>query len=407
MLKGIKDGNDLTLKETFLTCLLALFIGVLVGVIDTIFGKGLLLISEIRTEHFFYLIPFLGISGLLIVFLYRTFGGQAKRGMALIFEVGQGKDEQIPLILVPLIVVTTWLTHLFGGSAGREGVAVQIGATISHFFSRYIVFEKSSPLFLTMGMAAGFAGLFQTPMAALFFALEVLVIEQLRVRFVLPTILASFTAAWTSNSLGLEKFTHLIESDLRLDFLTFVKLAVAGLIFGLVGNGFAASLSWTKEKMAELVKNPYHRIFCVGILLSLMLFLCHEGRYSGLGTNLIEASFSGGTITSYDWLLKIMLTVLTLSLGFQGGEVTPLFSIGASLGVVLAGVFQLPLEIVAASGYIAVFASATNTILAPIFIGGEVFGFENTPFFLVAVAFSYSVNRKHSIYTSQKVVVLE
>lgn len=407
MLKGIRESESLTLQETLLMSLLALIIGSIVGFIDTVFGRGLLFISEFRTEHLSYLLPFLGIAGLLIVFLYRRFGGQASRGMSLVFEVGQGENNQIPLILVPLIVVTTWVTHLFGGAAGREGVAVQIGATISHFFSRHFPFEKRSQLFLMMGMAAGFAGLFQTPIAAIFFALEVLVLGQFSLICLLPVTLASFVASWTSSSLGLEKFTHLVNSDLTMDFSTFVKFAVAGLIFGLVGNGFAISLSWAKEKMAELIKNPYSRIFGVGIMLSLLLWVCHQGRYSGLGTNLIELSFTEGTVNNYDWLLKLVLTVLTLSVGFQGGEVTPLFSIGASLGVVLASIFQLPLELIAASGYISVFASATNTFLAPILIGGEVFGFDSTPFFFVAVAFSYSVNRKSSIYTSQKVVVLD
>ena len=131
------------------------------------------------------------------------------------------------------------------------------------------------------------------------------------------------------------------------------------------------------------------------------------GRYSGLGTNLIEASFSGESIYGYDWILKLILTVLTLSIGFQGGEVTPLFAIGASLGVVLAIYFGLPIELAAAMGYISVFASATNTFLAPIFIGGEVFGFENLPYFFVVVSFAYLLNRRNSIYSLQKVLEIQ
>ena len=407
MLKGIKSGEIFSLKNHLLASLVALLVGLIVGLVDTVFGRGLLLISAFRAERLPVLLPFLGLSGLLIVYLYQRFGGKAGKGMGQIFAVGQGEEDELPLILVPLIISTTWLTHLFGGSAGREGVAVQLGATISYYFSRFISFEKSSRLFLVMGMAAGFAGLFQTPIAAIFFALEVLVIGNLNLTFLLPVTVAAFTASWTSHSLGLEKFTHHIPESMELNFSSLVTFALLGLVFGLVGNLFAVSLSVVKKKIAELMKNPYHRILLGGLILSIFLWLCHQGRYSGLGTNLIDLSFSGAGIKAYDWLLKLGLTVFTLSLGFQGGEVTPLFSIGASLGVALAELFHLPVEIVAASGYIAVFGSATNTFLAPIFIGGEIFGFENLPIFFVAVVFSYIVNRKSSIYGGQKILVLD
>ena len=137
--------------------------------------------------------------------------------------------------------------------------------------------------------------------------------------------------------------------------------------------------------------------------LSLLFLVLYQGRYSGLGTNLISASFSDEKIYVYDWLLKLFLTVITLAAGFQGGEVTPLFAIGSSLGVVLAGIFHLPLEFVAALGYISVFGSATNTFLAPILIGGEVFGYQNLPAYFIAVTFAYVVNRKQSIYSLQKI----
>ena len=177
-----------------------------------------------------------------------------------------------------------------------------------------------------------------------------------------------------------------------------------GLIFGLVGNAFAALLAYAKQKAKEVMDNPYYRILFGGIVLSLLFLMLYHGRYSGLGTNLIDASFSGKVIYFYDWLLKLVLTVATLAIGFQGGEVTPLFAIGASLGVVLAKVFGLPVEFVAAAGYISVFGSATNTLLAPIFIGGEVFGFANLPYFALVMIFAYSLNRNHSIYTGQEVL---
>ncbi len=404
MIKKLKDNQDYSYILLVKLLLISVVIGLLVGIVDTIFGRVLLLLSDFRTEYFNYLIPLLGIVGLLIVFLYQKADERASKGMGLLFAIGQEQEKEIPLILIPLVTLATWLTHLFGGSAGREGVAVQLGAAISHSFSRFFNFENSSRLFLVTGMAAGFAGLFQTPIAAVFFALEILVLGKLQLQALLPMTVASFVASATSHFLGLEKFSHLVSAELTLNVVTFCKLVLLGIIFGLVGNLFAGLLSLAKQKAQEVMENPYYRILFGGILLSLIFLMLYHGRYSGLGTNLITASFTGKDIYLFDWALKLLLTVATLALGFQGGEVTPLFAIGASLGVILANIFGLPVEFAAAAGYISVFGSATNTLIAPIFIGGEVFGFANLPYFVLVMIFAYSVNRKNSIYGGQEVL---
>ena len=404
MIKKLKDSQDYSYGVLLKVIGASFLIGILIGCVDTVFGRVLLMLSAFRTENFNYVIPFLGLIGLVIVFLYQKADSRASKGMGLLFAVSQGDEKKIPLVMLPLVTVATWLTHLFGGSAGREGVAVQLGATISHAFSKFFSFENSSRLFLVTGMAAGFAGLFQTPLAAVFFGLEILVLGKLQLPALLPMTIASFVASATSHALGLEKFSHFVDVSLTLNPWLFCKLALLGLIFGLVGNAFAALLAFAKQKAKEVMDNPYYRILFGGIVLSLLFLMLYHGRYSGLGTNLIDASFSGKDIYFYDWLLKLVLTVATLAIGFQGGEVTPLFAIGASLGVVLANVFGLPVEFVAAAGYISVFGSATNTLLAPIFIGGEVFGFANLPYFALVMIFAYSLNRNHSIYTGQEVL---
>ena len=402
MLKNIKESYQHSYFLYLKLIITGIIIGLTVGIIDTIFGRGLLLIGDIRKEYLYYFVPFLALAGLLIVFIYQKFAGKTGKGMGLIFEVGHGTEKEIPLRLIPIVTVATWITHLFGGSAGREGVAVQLGATLSHRFNKYFNFPDKSKVFLVTGMAAGFGGLFQTPIAALFFGLEVLALGNLQLYALLPAVVAAFTASWTSSFLGLEKFTHIVNTNLSITPMTFVKFAILGIIFGIAGNLFVYLQSFLKKFAAEKIKNPYYRIFLIGIFLSVILLLLHEGRYTGLGTNLIENSFSGKQIFGYDWILKLLLTTLTLAAGFQGGEVTPLFSIGASLGVVIATFFGLPIEFVAAAGYISVFGSATNTLLAPIFIGGEVFGFNNLPFFVIIVIFAYLVNRKISTYGLQK-----
>ena len=402
MLKNIKESYQHSYFLYLKLIIAGIIIGLIVGIIDTIFGRGLLLIGDIRKEYLYYFVPFLALAGLLIVFIYQKFAGKTGKGMGLIFEVGNGTEKEIPLRLIPIVTVATWITHLFGGSAGREGVAVQLGATLSHRFNKYFNFPDKSKVFLVTGMAAGFGGLFQTPIAALFFGLEVLALGNLQLYALLPAVVAAFTASWTSSFLGLEKFIHVVNTTLSITPMTFVKFAILGIIFGIAGNLFVYLQSFLKKFAAEKIKNPYYRIFIIGIFLSIILLLLHEGRYTGLGTNLIENSFSGKPIFGYDWILKLLLTTLTLAAGFQGGEVTPLFSIGASLGVVIAIFFGLPIEFVAAAGYISVFGSATNTLLAPIFIGGEVFGFNNLPFFVIIVIFAYLVNRKISTYGLQK-----
>ena len=402
MLKNIKESYQHSYFLYLKLIIAGIIIGLIVGIIDTIFGRGLLLIGDIRKEYLYYFVPFLALAGLLIVFIYQKFAGKTGKGMGLIFEVGHGTEKEIPLRLVPIVTVATWITHLFGGSAGREGVAVQLGATLSHRFNKYFNFPDKSKVFLVTGMASGFGGLFQTPIAALFFGLEVLALGNLQLYALLPAVVAAFTASWTSSFLGLEKFTHIVNTNLSITPMTFVKFAILGIIFGIAGNLFVYLQSFLKKFATEKIKNPYYRIFLIGIFLSIILLLLHKGRYTGLGTNLIENSFSGKPIFGYDWILKLLLTTLTLAAGFQGGEVTPLFSIGASLGVVIAIFFGLPIEFVAAAGYISVFGSATNTLLAPIFIGGEVFGFNNLPFFVIIVIFAYLVNRKISTYGLQK-----
>ncbi len=387
-------------KDLLRYMIFAVIIGIVVGVIDTIFGKGLILIGEIRNKYFWYLIPFLPIAGILITWLYYHFNELSLKGMTLVFETGQQKRKAIPLALIPLVMIGTWITHLFGGSAGREGVAVQIGATLSHYFTKYFHFPENGKVLLITGMAAGFAGLFQTPLTALFFAMEVMVVGKIEYEVLLPGFIASFIASYTSHFLGLEKFSVNIQQNMNMnDLKNIILMIILGIIFGIVGRIFSTSLTTLKTFFKNKIVSPYKRIGYISIILviGLMIF---KGRYSGLGTNLIDLSFHGN-VTYYDWFLKLVFTVVTLAIGFQGGEVTPLFSIGSTLGFILAYLFHLPIELCAALGYAGVFASATNTLFAPIMIGLEVFGGSSMMAFIIVCIFAYLINGNKSIYTAQ------
>lgn len=398
----------------------ALFLGAIVGTLTAFFGQVLDRVGIIRDANPLYWIPALALGGVAIVLTYKKFGKGSERGMGIIFDVAHGKEKEVPLRLIPLIMVTTWVTHLFGGSSGREGVAMQIGATLGHNMSSKIHVENAPRVLLVAGMAAGFAGLFQTPLAAIALSLEILLAGHLEMAALLPAAVAAFTACKVSQMFGEtaiiamndifpSDISRILWSDSGLDIYFILRLAVLGIIFGLVGGGFARLLPLSKKFFAEKFPNPVKRVAIMGVVLSALLLLCWQGRYSGLGTNLIELIFSGSgesaayDIFAYDWILKMLFTIITLSVGFQGGEVTPLFTIGATLGTVLAAIVGVPLPLAAALGYAAVFGAATNTLFAPILVGAEIFGFDLLPTFFIVCTVAYVCNGGQCIYGQKKI----
>ena len=398
----------------------ALLLGAIVGVLTTFFGQVLDRVGAIRDANPLYWIPALALGGIAIVFTYQKIGKGSERGMGIIFDVAHGKEREIPLRLIPLIMATTWVTHLFGGSSGREGVAMQIGATLGHNISSKIHVENAPRILLVAGMAAGFAGLFQTPLAAIAISLEILLAGHLEMAALLPAAVAAFTACKVSQMFGESSvitmndifpndITRIIWNDSGLDIYFILRLAVLGVIFGIVGGGFAKILHLSKKFFAEKFPNPVKRVAIMGIALSALLLLCWQGRYSGLGTNLTDMIFSGSaqdtanSIYAWDWLLKMLFTIVTLSVGFQGGEVTPLFTIGATLGTAVATIAGVPLPLAAARGYAAVFGAATNTLFAPILVGAEIFGFDLLPAFFIVCTVAYVCNGGQCIYGQKKI----
>ena len=398
----------------------AIVLGAIVGALTAFFGQVLLAVSAVRDAHPLYWIPGLALIGVAIVLGYRKFGKGTERGMDMVFGVAHGKENEIPLRMIPMVAVSTWLTHLFGGSAGREGVAIQIGATLGHNISKKIHAENAGKILLVAGMAAGFAGLFQTPLAAIALALEVLLVGHLELAALLPATVAAFTAYKVSEMLGLEKFSVDLNSlfpdsniagplwnEAGLDIHFVLKLALLGVLFGIVGGGFAKLLSLAKKLAANKLPNPFRRIAFVGVALSFLLLLFWQGRYAGLGTNLIDLCFTTGaavgtSVFACDWILKFALTIATIAVGFKGGEVTPLFAIGATFGAWVAAMVGVPLPLAAALGYAAVFGGATNTLFAPIFIGAEIFGFDTLPAFFIVCVIAFVCNGGQSIYAQKK-----
>ncbi len=387
------------LGANFLYGLLGVPVGLASGVLVAVFGQGLNVMASVRSAHS-WLLVFLPLAGLLIVFSYQTFGSKAAGGMKKVFRVGQGQEEEIPLRLIPMEIIATWLVHLFGGSAGKEGVAIQISAAFSNWFAKRSKVCKDPSVFLVAGMAAGFGGLFQAPVAGTLFAMEILVAGQLQYQSLLPASVAACTSWLTAKALGLTAVSFEITA-VEVTVPSMLRTLLIGILFGTVGAVFALGLHWTKKKASEIFPNAYLRIAVMSSGISVVFLLFFGDRYSGAGGNLISASCSGGQVYGYDWILKLLFTIITVAAGFHGGEVSPLCSIGASLGAVAGPLFGFESTFAAALGLTAVLGAGTNTLLAPALLGAEFFGYDKLPFFLIACAAAYVVNQNQTIYPYQ------
>ncbi len=381
-------------------------VGICSGVVCAVFGRGLLLINNFRDAHQMILIPLLPLLGLCIVFMYDKWGGGAEEGMNIVFAAGLDDTRTIPFRMMPLAVGATWFGHIGGASVGREGVACQIGAVIGYTAGKLVKNKRFTQTLIIAGMAGGFAGLFRTPVAAVCFALEVMVAGRLFYYALLPAVIAAGSASAVSGLLGL---THeyfplpdMGEAAFTLPFVA--KLTALALLFCAAGQLFAHLLKYCHERFHVWLPNKYKRIFIVGAVLSALLLVVHKGRYAGLSFSITDAVFEGGNVFMYDWILKLLFTVVCLSAGFQGGELTPLFIIGSAFGYIVAPLFGLPPLLCAALGHGAVFGSATNTLLAPIAITGAVFGFQYTPLFALVCAVAFYCNGNHGIYRLQRTV---
>lgn len=360
----------------------------------------------------------LPLAGLAVGLVYHWKGKSAEGGNNLIVEQIHEPGGGVPLRMAPLILVSTVVTHLFGGSAGREGTAVQLGGSLASAFGKVFRLDAADTRILLMaGIAAGFGAVFGTPVAGAVFALEVLTIGQVRYEALIPCLVAGLIGDWTCHAWGIEHTAYAIHyhaapGAFRLDPLLLAKVALAGVTFGLVGLLF----SETQHRLSALFKRlvPYGplRPLVGGVIVIALVFALGTREYLGLGVwspnpgdATIPGFFSPDRVDHWSWLLKIGFTVITLSAGFKGGEVTPLFFIGAALGNALSWVLGAPTDLFAALGFVAVFAGAANTPLACTIMGVELFGGEHTAYIAVACFMAYLCSGHSGIYLSQRLGV--
>ncbi len=380
--------------------LICLTLGVIVGSISAFFLWSLDWATNWRESHV-WIIAFLPVGGLFIGLSYHLFGSSVVKGNNLLLEEFHSPKKIIPLRMAPLVLFGTIATHLFGGSAGREGTAVQIGGAIADRFTKVLkLSERDRRIILIAGISAGFASVFGTPLAGAIFALEVLVLGRIRLDAIIPSFMAAILADYFCTVWGITHTQYHISNVAAITPVNLLWCLLAGIIFGLVAMLFSKSTHFWSALFNSKIKYPPLRPVIGGAVLALVVYLMGTTKYIGLGVPTIVDAFSID-MKSYDFLLKILFTSFTLGAGFKGGEVTPLFFIGATLGNILIWFIPLPMSLLAGMGFVAVFAGATNTPIACTIMGVELFGIESGVFIALACSTAYLFSGHTGIYSSQ------
>ena len=383
--------------------LVSILTGLLVGAISTLFSFLLKCAGDFREEHDF-IILFLPLGGLVTVFLYSFFRYKNDKGTNLVLSTIHAKSE-IPFRMAPLIFITTIITHLFGGSAGREGAALQLGGSLGNQLGRWFRFDDADKRVVVLcGMTAAFSAVFGTPMAAVMFSLEVVSVGVMYYAALLPCVFSSLIASYFSSLFGLKEhaFRELVFP--RLSFLSAFETILLSGLCALLSILFIVFLHWTGDFFRKYLKNPYIRIFSAGCFIVLFTYLLNTRDYNGAGIEVIARAVNKGEAVPYAFILKMIFTAVTIEAGFRGGEIVPSFFIGATFGCTFGSTIGFSPACCAAIGLIAMFCGVTNCPITSLLISFELFGASGVYYYMIAIAVSYFMSGYYGLYKDQTIV---
>lgn len=388
------------LSSFFKWIVICLLTGILSGLASALFLFLLEWVTSYR-ENNYWIISLLPVGGLMIGLLYYYYGKEAVKGNNLILEEYDNPKKTIPFIMAPLVLAGTIITHLFGGSAGREGTAVQMGGALSDQFTHLFKLQpEERKTILIIGISAGFASIFGTPLAGALFALEVLYFSKIRSNSIVPSFMTAYIAYFTVELLPVKHTHYSIPFVPELTAMNLFWIVPAGILFGLAAMLFSRTTHFWGRLFSKYIPYPPLRPFVGGIILAIIIFSSHTTKFIGLGIPAIVDSFQNQS-NNFDFLLKILFTGFTLGAGFKGGEVTPLFFVGATLGSALSGLIPLPVALLAGMGFVAVFSGATHTPVACSIMGMELFGADCGIYVALACLVAYFCSGSVGIYHSQ------
>lgn len=384
---------------------LSIISGVSVGVVISFFLKSLEYATTTRENHpwLLYLLP---LGGAFVSFLYFKYGKDSAKGNNLIIEQINNSDGYIPSRMAPLVLFGTFITHLFGGSAGREGTGVQIGASISATLGRILKLKDIDyNILIISGVSSGFGVVFGTPIAGTVFGLEVHSVGKMRYEAIIPCLISSYIGTYISELFNIHH-TNYHMANVGFDNIVFIKVIVCSILFGLTSKLFAELTHYLKRVFANKFPNTSLKSFVGGLVIIVAIIIIGNRQYLGLSLDLLNNAFQSPVFYGA-FIIKLVLTAITLGSGFQGGEVTPLFVIGATLGNALSSIVNLPISFMAGVGMIGVFAGATRTPIASFIMGVELFGGIDIRYLFVACAISYVFSGRSTIYTAQRNELIE
>lgn len=399
--KDLKRTHIPALKSFFKWVLISIIVGVLVGLVGSAFNYGINLVSTFR-ESYPITIMFMAIGGVTITLIYQLMGLPHDRGTNMVLTaVRDGKN--LTLKNMVCIFVGSIITHLFGGSSGREGAGLQIGGSLASSIGTALKMNQSNERIITMcGMSAGFSALFGTPITACFFAIEVISVGIMHYSAIVPCMIASVVSMMVSSALGGESVFYQVTFP-KVEIIPVIQTIVLSFLCAFVSILFCVTMHLTLSLYRKYLTNHYARAIVGGIIISLLTLMVGTYDYNGTGMDVIERSFTS-KMPFYTFAVKIIFTAITLCAGYKGGEIVPSFFIGATFGNFFGSLIGMDYGLGSAIGLISVFCGVTNCPLTSMFLSVEIFGSDGIVYFGLACAISYLLSGYTGLYNAQKIV---